>query len=527
LFKAADFVAGNLETPVSDYAPYRGEIITHEGPFFCNAPVEYMKSLKYCGFDMLTTANNHTLDAGAEGLYDTIVNMDKFDFIHTGTFYEKCEKFVIVDICGFKVGFTAFGTAYNLMQNNLTKKGRITLLNTYSTNRATTVLKEMKAKGAEYTVCFPHWGKEYTDVISPKQRERAEELTALGYDLVVGAHSHVVQRFEDVNQKPVLFSLGNLISHMNNLTPGSLESQYPVLMNLTLTRVDGKIEPKIDFIPCRIFKELNGIPFVVVPVADKLELPDDICERLKKTPEEVAKLLIHDKEILNTDYPVDPEAKKELDAFLAGYHEKMKSLCTKKPVSLANEEIPEEQEKGFKLLKKMVANPDFENRIGKYKTYGSYAELLCLDAKSSVVKLDKEIEGLPVTVINNYKQKNQTARIIYMGNFVEVVGKRAFSGFSRLESVRFYGKTKTIEEEAFSNCESLSGIILPSGLKSIKKKAFANCPKLMSIKIPDTVKDISADAFKGSGKVVIYCERGSHAAKFAKKNKIPAIYMPL
>ena len=527
LFKAADFVAGNLETPVTDFAPYRGEIITHEGPFFCNAPVEYMEALKYCGFDMLTTANNHTLDAGAEGMYDTIVNMDKFGFIHTGTFYEKCDKFVIVDICGFKVGFTAFGTAYNMMQNNLTKEGRITLLNTYTTNRATKVLEEMKAKGAEYTIAFPHWGKEYTDILSPKQLDRAEEMTEMGYDLVVGAHSHVVQRFEEVNGKPVLYSLGNLISHMNNLTPGSAESQYPVLMNLKLKRVDGKIEPSIDFIPCRIFKELNGLPFVVVPVDENLELPAEITDKLEKTPAETAKLLIKDEDILNTNYPVDAKAKKELDEFLANYRVKMEDLCEKKPMSLAAEEIPEEKEKGLKLLKKMVANPDFENRIGKYKVYEDYAELLCIDAKSSVVKLDKEVEGKPVTVISNYKQRNDTARIIYMGNHVQVVGKRAFAGFSRLESVRFYGNTEVIEEEAFANCASLSGIILPKSMTAIKSRAFANCPKLMSIKIPEGVTEISNDAFAGSPKVVIYCEKGSYAEKFAKKRKIKMINMPL
>ena len=40
IFEKADFVCGNLETVISQTAPYRGEILTHEGPYYCNAPYE-------------------------------------------------------------------------------------------------------------------------------------------------------------------------------------------------------------------------------------------------------------------------------------------------------------------------------------------------------------------------------------------------------------------------------------------------------------------------------------------------------
>ena len=526
LFKAADFIAGNLETPTTDSAPYRGEILTHEGPFFCNAPVEYLEALKYAGFDMLTTANNHTLDAGADGLYDTIINSRKFDFIQTGTFLDKSEKFVIVEIGGIKVGFTAFGTTYNMMQNNLTKAGRITLLNTYSTNRAQTVYSQMKNAGAEYTICFPHWGQEYTDVITEKQRAMAEELTSLGYDLVVGSHSHVVQRFEEINGKPVLFSLGNLISHMN-LTKKSMDSQYPVLMNVKLKKENGKISTKIDFIPCRIFKELNGIPFVVVPVDAHLELDTSITSKLENTPDEVSRLLMCDNHMLNTEYPVDVNIKWQLHEFLQKREERLEKLAKQEVVSVNSEELPEEKDTGLKFIKKMIAKPDFENRNGKYKFSGSNAEMICLDVKSTVVKIDKEIEGKPVTVVNNYKQKNNTARILYMGKHVESVGKKAFSHFSKLESVRFYESLEVIEEEAFAYCERLSGITLPKSIKEIKRRAFADCPGLMSIKIPNDIKSISDDAFSGCNKLTIYCNKNSYAAKYAKKNNIAVKYMPL
>lgn len=524
LLKKADFVAGNLETPISDAAPYRGEIITHEGPFFCNAPVEYLAALKYAGFDMLTTANNHTLDAGAEGLYDTIINARKFGFIQTGTFIEKSDKFVVVDICGFKVGFTAFGTSYNLMQGNLTKQGRITLLNTYTENRAQTVFDEMKARGAEYTICFPHWGEEYTDVITERQREMAKALTRIGYDLVVGAHSHVVQRFELVNEKPVLFSLGNLISHIN-LSKKSMDSQYPVLMNLILKRNGEKIEPKIEFIPCRILKKVDQIPFAVMPVNENITFGTSIPSKLEGTEKDVMRLLICNDELINTSYPIDLDALNVLREFEDTYKMKIEELCPNQNVTASEQQAVEVNEP--KGLKKLFLKADVENRTGKFKKTGSEMKLICLDNPASIVKINKDIDGIPVTAVENYRDGNQTARILYMGKFVRIVKKNAFSNFSRLESVRFYDATEIIEAEAFANCERLTGLILPKNLKEIHKRAFANCPRLMSIKIPNSVLKISSDAFTGSNKLTIYCEEGSFADQFAKKQNIPVKYMPL
>ena len=85
LLTASDLAIGNLETPISHTAPYRGDILTHEGVFFCNAPREYLQGMQHAGFDMLTTANNHTADAGARGILETIQATQEAGFIQTGT----------------------------------------------------------------------------------------------------------------------------------------------------------------------------------------------------------------------------------------------------------------------------------------------------------------------------------------------------------------------------------------------------------------------------------------------------------
>ena len=249
LLKSADFAAGNLETSITHTAPCRGEILTHEGPYFCNAPAEYLEALSDCGFDMLTTANNHTLDAGARGIVETLENIDKCGIIRTGTFKEESDpRYAIVDICGFKVGFAAFTYAFNTMEKNLTPYGKKLLLNTYSKATAKEIFKKMKRNGAEYMICFPHWGKEYTQEISAKQLLMARDLTKIGYHAVLGSHSHQIQCCSRVNDKDVCYSLGNLISHMNKPAAILKNAQYTVLSKIDLTRSGKNITSEISLI---------------------------------------------------------------------------------------------------------------------------------------------------------------------------------------------------------------------------------------------------------------------------------------
>lgn len=526
LFQKADFVAGNLETPISHTAPYRGEILTHEGPFYCNAPIEYLEALRDAGFDMLTTANNHTLDAGARGIYETIQNLEKFRFIQTGTFYEETEKFVIVEIGGFRIGFTAFSLTYNTMQLNLKKAGKETLLNTFTEEAAEKIYDRMKEKGAEYTICFPHWGKEFTHDLSKKQTEMADILSKIGYDLIVGAHAHVVQKFACVNEKPVLYSLGNLMTHMN-LSPSKMDTQYPILFHLKLRREEDKIDSEINFIPCRILKDVNKIPFTVVPVDELLPLEEEIKKKLKLVPQKAAKLLCCKKDKLNLNYPIEKKAADTLEENIKRYRDKLKEQ--KKaviPMSDA-EEVPEKTSFFRKKLDEIKYRNCVQRNIGIYKKYLGYAELLSYTSSAIVLNMADVVEELPVTRVNNDRPGNDTARILYLGKNTKYIGVKAFKNFKKLESMRLFNSLEVIDKRAFENCTNMTGIVLPKSLKTIGDYAFCNCKKMLSIKIPPNVRQIGESAFKGCGKLTIYCRKGSYADTYAKKYGIPVKYMPL
>ncbi len=65
-----------------------------------------------------------------------------------------------------------------------------------------------KAAGADYVIAYLHWGDNYQPV-NRQQKGWAKTFAAVGYDLVVGHGSHVVQPISSVDGMPVVYSLGN------------------------------------------------------------------------------------------------------------------------------------------------------------------------------------------------------------------------------------------------------------------------------------------------------------------------------
>ena len=61
-----------------------------------------------------------------------------------------------------------------------------------------------------------HWGTEYSHEVNSTQTTLADQLTSAGADVVVGNHPHVIQPFQWVNNKPVFYAMGNLISTQLN-----------------------------------------------------------------------------------------------------------------------------------------------------------------------------------------------------------------------------------------------------------------------------------------------------------------------
>lgn len=208
----ADYAVVNLETPVG--AP------PHTGYPCFNAPPAFVDALADAGFDMFLTANNHTLDRGPRGLRQTIAELDARKLDHTGTYGNYSARAAalpkIVNVSNFKIGFLN----YTYGTNGITPRDGV-VVDYIDRARVKADVQATRDAGAELVVVCVHWGDEYKLLPNTSQRHFADFLEALGVDMIIGGHPHVIQPMEFrpnryfPDKKVVLvYSLGNFFSNM-------------------------------------------------------------------------------------------------------------------------------------------------------------------------------------------------------------------------------------------------------------------------------------------------------------------------
>jgi poly-gamma-glutamate synthesis protein (capsule biosynthesis protein) len=198
----ADLALCHQETPFSYGAP-RGY------PSF-RTPVGLAGAIRAGGWDVCSTASNHTLDAGMRGVKTTIGVLDRFGLRHTGSYRTRAasRRPTLLQAKGMKVAFIAY-TA-------LTNGQRIPHPWTLNMAKARRIVRDARAArraGADAVVVNLHWGTEYRSAPTREQRSLAGALTrSKDITAVVGQHVHVVQPIRWIHGKPVVFGEGNLLS---------------------------------------------------------------------------------------------------------------------------------------------------------------------------------------------------------------------------------------------------------------------------------------------------------------------------
>ena len=197
---AADVSFANLECPLATVGPH--------DPHNCcfRARPSTVKVLVDGGFDVVSLANNHTLDAGREGLRQTCAVLDTQhvaycgawrDLGHTGepTYLQAGEGPV-------KLAFIA---ATDLSFNCGSQ-------NKVAADRSNLIAQIRTAKQHAALVCVSvHWGDEYRSQPNRRQTGTAHAAIDAGADLVLGHHPHVLQGLEVYRGKPIVYSLGNFV----------------------------------------------------------------------------------------------------------------------------------------------------------------------------------------------------------------------------------------------------------------------------------------------------------------------------
>lgn len=230
--KRADIAVANWEVTLGG-KPYTGY------PAF-SAPDEFLYAVRNAGFDVLLTANNHCLDRRKKGLERTLDKMDSLRILHTGTFRNREEREreypLLVERKGFRIVFLNY--TYGTNGIPVSTPNVVNYIDRQQIRRD--VLRARMMKPDVIIACM-HWGIEYRLQPEKEERELAGYLLGLGVDHVIGAHPHVLQPIElmedSVTPKKhvVVYSLGNFISNMSQrYTEGG------AMVKLVLRKVNGR-----------------------------------------------------------------------------------------------------------------------------------------------------------------------------------------------------------------------------------------------------------------------------------------------
>jgi poly-gamma-glutamate synthesis protein (capsule biosynthesis protein) len=208
-------VVGNFETTLS------GKDKGFSGYPRFNSPDELLTALKELGVSVLTLANNHIFDKGAEGVLRTAKTIEDAGFFHTGLTLGDMvpNQPLLLEYEGVKFALLnhTYGTNAELKEDpeNPVK------VNLHGENAILEGIKIAKEHGMDVIVCLIHWGAEYQTTPSPDQKKLAGFAVENGADLVIGTHPHVLQPMTVVpgekGRALVAYSLGNFVS--NQRTP--------------------------------------------------------------------------------------------------------------------------------------------------------------------------------------------------------------------------------------------------------------------------------------------------------------------
>ena len=203
LFRDADVGLVNLEGPAPDAFSY------HQGTLLFTMDPALLVGIAHAGIDVVSLANNHIYNAGAKGVADTIRNLDAAGISHMGAGANAAAARAPAWLTagGLRIAILGYNGIDTSFDATATKAGAALL----AEDAMVADVKAARAAGADVVVVVPHWGVEYTDVVSAAQRRLARAVIAAGADVILGSHSHWAGPLEIVDGHLVVYSFGDLV----------------------------------------------------------------------------------------------------------------------------------------------------------------------------------------------------------------------------------------------------------------------------------------------------------------------------
>ncbi|RPF55881.1 CapA family protein [Aquisalibacillus elongatus] len=246
----ADITIANQETILGgdelDFSSY---------PTF-NTPQVLANTLKNSGIDILSMANNHTLDRGEAGVMSATQYLNEIELDYVGAYQSENDrnKHRVIHRKGIAVGFLSYTYGTNGVA---VPEGKDYLVNLIDEDQILKDLEELKPK-TDFIVVNMHFGQEYQSLPSEEQIHLSELLANNGADVILGHHPHILQPVDWISKGQgkesfVAYSLGNFLSAQIDR-----DRSIGAIMQIQLTKeIDENQEINLDVSDAKIMPTYN------------------------------------------------------------------------------------------------------------------------------------------------------------------------------------------------------------------------------------------------------------------------------
>ncbi len=218
-----DVAIANLESPLSErgqkFSPYKG--------IYFKADPRAIRGLQFCGFDIISLANNHTLDWGIEAAYDTMILLSEKGIQYAGigrTRKEACKP-ALINANGTSIAFISYNDIYPFF---IHESGGSMVTLTLKKDSLKSDIATLN-KRYDVVIVYVHSGDEYRKHPEAEKVNKMRMLIDYGADIVLCSHPHVIQDIEVYRDGLIAYSLGNLIFDQD----WSKETSFGLLLEIS------------------------------------------------------------------------------------------------------------------------------------------------------------------------------------------------------------------------------------------------------------------------------------------------------
>ena len=209
-----------------------------------NSPQEFGDAMVDAGFNLVSLANNHTMDRGVKAIESSCNYWKTKDVLTAGSYCsgEDADNIQIKEKNGIKYALLAYTYGTNGIS---VPQDKPYLVNLYSDEKVKSDIEKVRDK-VDLLIVSMHWGTEYQSEPTDEQKREAEFLSSLGVDIIIGTHPHVIEPITYIGNTLVIYSLGNFISAQSTSNDYNTIVELMTSVDVVKTTKNGQSEIKLE-----------------------------------------------------------------------------------------------------------------------------------------------------------------------------------------------------------------------------------------------------------------------------------------